>query len=106
VLGDGSRRHPKLKEPDGPSGAKCRDACGPDCPGTCEVEFPNAFRCGTHAGCRTHDACYDTAVANGETYRFGPATTSATRTRSCGKVLARLGHSPTAGYRPSPSSGP
>jgi hypothetical protein len=89
VLGDGSRRHPKLKEPDGPSGAKCRDARGPDSPGTCEtvgtytqqylvgdcgylVEFPNALRCGTHAGCRTHDACYDTAVANGETYRFGP----------------------------------
>jgi len=34
------------------------------------VEFPNALRCGTHAGCRTHDACYDTAVANGETYRY------------------------------------
>lgn len=89
TLGEGSRRHPKLKEPDGPSGAKCRGACGADCPDTCKtvgtyseqylvgncgyvVEFPDALLCGTHAGCRSHDACFDTAVAKGETYLFGP----------------------------------
>jgi Domain of unknown function (DUF4157) len=88
-LGEGTRRSPKLKEPDGPGGAKCRGACGPDCPNNCRnvdtyseqyvvgncgyrIEFPNAISCGTHAGCRSHDACFDTAVANGETYIFGP----------------------------------
>ncbi len=88
-LGEGTRRHPKLKEPDGPSGAKCRGACGPDCPDTCKtvgayteqyeigscgyvIEFPNALLCGTHAGCRSHDGCFDAAVANGETNLFGP----------------------------------
>jgi hypothetical protein len=88
-LGKGTRREPKLKEPDGPTGAKCRGACGPDCPDTCKtvgsyneqyevggcgylIEFPNALLCGTHAGCRTHDACFDAAVANGETQLGGP----------------------------------
>jgi Domain of unknown function (DUF4157) len=88
-LGEGTRRSPKVKEPDGPSGAKCRGACGPDCPTTCKnvgtyteqyvvgdcgylIEFPNAILCGTHEGCRVHDACFDAAVANGETDLFGP----------------------------------
>ena len=88
-LGMGTRRQPKLKAPVGPSGALCRGACGPDCPNTCNwvgsyieafavgncgyvVEFPNALQCGTHKGCRAHDACFDTAVARGETYLFGP----------------------------------
>jgi hypothetical protein len=88
-LGKGTRREPKLKEPEGPTGAKCRGACGGDCPGTCKtigtyseqyvvggcgyvVEFPNAISCGTHAGCRAHDACFDAAVANGETAINGP----------------------------------
>ena len=83
-LGQGTRRQPKLKEPDGPAGAKCRGACGADCPDTCKfvgtyseqyeagncgylIEFPNALLCGTHAGCRDHDSCFDAAVANGET---------------------------------------
>ncbi|MGH3889430.1 MAG: hypothetical protein ACRDSZ_23195 [Pseudonocardiaceae bacterium] len=88
-LGKGTKRQPMLKAPDGPSGDKCRGACGPDCPDTCKnvgsyaerytvghcsylLEFPNALLCGTHAGCRTHDACYDAAVANGESYPYGP----------------------------------
>jgi len=88
-LGKGTRREPKLKEPDGPGGAKCRGACGEDCPNTCKsvgtyteqyevggcgylIEFPNALLCGTHAGCRAHDACFDAAVASGETDIGGP----------------------------------
>jgi hypothetical protein len=88
-LGEGTRRRPKLKAPDGPAEAKCRGACGPDCPDQCKavgtyteqyvvgrcgyaVEFPNALLCGTHEGCRFHDACFDAAVANGESYLFGP----------------------------------
>jgi hypothetical protein len=88
-LGKGTRREPKLKEPNGPDGAKCRGACGADCPDTCKsvgtyaeqyevggcrylIEFPNALLCGTHAGCRSHDGCFDAAVANGETDLGGP----------------------------------
>lgn len=88
-LGAGTRRSPKLKWPDGPGEAGCRGACGPDCPDTCKplgtyveeyvvggkgylIEFPDALLCGTHEGCRVHDACFDTAVANGERYLFGP----------------------------------
>jgi hypothetical protein len=82
-LGKGTRRSPKLKAADGPHGAKCRGACGADCPSTCKsigtyteeyvvgdtrylIEFPHALLCGTHAGCRAHDACYDDAVRAGE----------------------------------------
>jgi hypothetical protein len=88
-LGKGTRREPKLKEPDGPAGAKCRGACGADCPDTCKpagtyleqyevggcgylIEFPNALQCGTHSGCRLHDGCFDAAVAAGETQLGGP----------------------------------
>lgn len=88
-LGRGTRRHPKLKAPEGPSGAKCRGACGPDCPDTCKsigtyrerylaggckytIEFPAALQCGTHTGCRHHDACFDTAVSRGESHPSGP----------------------------------
>lgn len=35
-LGKGTRRHPKLKAPDGPGGARCRGACGRGCPDTCK----------------------------------------------------------------------
>ncbi len=63
-----------------PGGGLCRGACGPACPATC-VAAPAAtecvswqtkdckqhkkvctygvLSCGTHAGCRVHDACYD-----------------------------------------------
>lgn len=88
-LGEGTKRRPKLKWPDGRGEAGCRGACGPDCPNTCknegtyteeyvvgdkgyEIEFPNVLKCGTHEGCRIHDACFDTAVARGEKYLFGP----------------------------------
>jgi hypothetical protein len=88
-LGAGTRARPKLKAPDGPAGAQCRGACGPDCPDSCRsvgtyverfevgdcgylVEFPNVLLCGTHEGCRIHDACFDAAVANGETELGGP----------------------------------
>lgn len=65
------------------SGSKCRGACGPDCPSTCtaapglEVCVDDAascehqqcsyagVTCGTHAGCQTHDDCYDACSASG-----------------------------------------
>lgn len=88
-MGDGTRRSPKLREPDGPKEAKCRGACGVDCPETCKrvgtyteeyvvgdtgylIEFPNAIKCGTHEGCRIHDACFDDAVRKGEREMGGP----------------------------------
>ena len=65
-----------------PSGAQCRGACGPDCE-TCEPtpryqyvdpatgdtwEYANYDVCGTHDGCRQHDAAFDWAAAvHGET---------------------------------------
>ena len=61
----------------GPTGAMCRDACGPDCPPTCstwrytECIGPKRFRhvtrytCGTHQGCRDHDRCLDNCAAQG-----------------------------------------
>jgi hypothetical protein len=82
-MDEGTRRSPKLKDPGAPGGAKCRGACGVDCPPTCKVvgtyrekyvvagtgyliEFPNAILCGTHEGCQWHDACFDVAVGQGE----------------------------------------
>ncbi len=63
------------------SGAECRGACGADCPDTCRsipaqeqcLEWQSAdgtwhsktcrwdglIECGSHAGCRAHDTCYD-----------------------------------------------
>ena len=60
------------------SGSLCRGACGPDCPSSCtplmnqvlcvpdpsgnwhfNCEYPDVLRCGSHAGCRAHDLCYD-----------------------------------------------
>jgi len=62
------------------SKAKCRGACGPDCPPSCSIGAPvstclewqdaqcgwhaktctyQVQRCGSHLGCRVHDACYD-----------------------------------------------
>ncbi len=63
------------RNPHIPSGALCRGACGSDCK-TCQHElehreceetpdghfwwiYPNYEDCGTHLGCRNHDACYD-----------------------------------------------
>jgi hypothetical protein len=58
------------------SGALCRGACGPDCE-TCQVypfyhhtdpvtgqvwEYTNFYICGTHEGCRQHDAAFDWAA--------------------------------------------
>lgn len=62
----------------GPGGATCRGACGPDCePANCGTpseawrcitengsntgykELWLVYSCGTHAGCREHDDCYD-----------------------------------------------
>lgn len=88
--GGGWTGHPKSKWPVGPlavfprdpgikSGALCRGACGPDCdtcanekerrvceetPDGCHVwwVYPNYSVCGSHSGCRNHDACYDWCV--------------------------------------------
>lgn len=66
------------------SGSTCRGACGGDCPSTC-MPLPTRMvceddaascqhvdctltgvSCGTHAGCREHDDCYDACAAAGE----------------------------------------
>jgi hypothetical protein len=61
----------------GPTGATCRDACGPDCPSTCDTRrykeciddrrYRHVTRhtCGTHQGCRDHDRCLDNCAAAG-----------------------------------------
>jgi hypothetical protein len=77
------------RDPGIPSKAKCRGACGPDCD-TCKSEkehrvceetgdgchvwwvYPNYQDCGTHLGCRNHDACYDWCAEGGETSILGP----------------------------------
>jgi hypothetical protein len=69
------------RDPRFPSGGLCRGTCGVDCPPdpTCETPYDkpvcenvgdrhvwhtyvNYARCGTHQGCRDHDACYDYAA--------------------------------------------
>jgi hypothetical protein len=71
-------RVPFLKDPGIPSGAKCRWACGGDCPESCvdhadvviwlpepiaggyyKITYPGVISCGTHEGCRWHDDCFD-----------------------------------------------
>ncbi|MGB7001836.1 MAG: rhodanese-like domain-containing protein [Halobacteriota archaeon] len=63
------------RDPGIPSDALCRGACGGDCPITCdnlpdtricvsdgEHDFVCSYKvitCGSHLGCREHDACYD-----------------------------------------------
>lgn len=63
-----------------PSGGQCRGACGADCPASCRPGTPATAclewqtadcqwhakvctypvrECGSHQGCRDHDACYD-----------------------------------------------
>jgi outer membrane protein OmpA-like peptidoglycan-associated protein len=78
---------PLPRDPHIASGSLCRGACGPNCPTTCtplpnrkvcvddaagachwEFEYPGVISCGSHLGCRNHDACYDRcAAASGET---------------------------------------
>ncbi|WP_150494638.1 hypothetical protein [Streptomyces kanamyceticus] len=69
---------PHLMDPMIASGAKCRGVCGPDCAQSCRAEpdehrcvpdstglrhhicvYQGVQNCGTHRGCRDHDACYD-----------------------------------------------
>ena len=73
---------PLLRDPHLPSGALCRGACGPDCPSSCAAQpnvtlcipdstghchvsctYSSVIECGSHAGCREHDACYDRCAA-------------------------------------------
>jgi|GEM_PF-4516524 len=76
---------PFLQDPDIPGDADCRGACGGNCPVTCTesndiqlaikdpensdsyylVTYEDVKNCGTHAGCRWHDWCFDRCV---ETY--------------------------------------
>ena len=67
---------------EGPCGARCRGACGPDCDPDACLTLPavecltgddgllmgdarplSLISCGSHAGCRDHDACYDACNA-------------------------------------------
>jgi peptidoglycan hydrolase-like protein with peptidoglycan-binding domain len=63
--------------PDAGFGAnQCRGACGGGCPKSCSIEVAyectgstqlrrvEAFTCGTHQGCREHDACLDNCMQN------------------------------------------
>jgi hypothetical protein len=76
------------RNPGIPSKSLCRGACGPNCD-TCAPEdkvvcenledgttfvwiYPNYVVCGTHQGCRDHDACYDWCADDGETGIIGP----------------------------------
>lgn len=55
---------------------QCRGACGGGCPKSCSIEVSfecmgasqlrrvEAFTCGTHQGCREHDACLDNCLLN------------------------------------------
>ena len=70
------------------SGSLCRGACGPNCDTcsdprdeiACEETadghqfwiYPNFVECGSHQGCRDHDACYDWCAAGGERSIIGP----------------------------------
>ncbi len=75
----GTAGAPQLRNPHIASGSLCRGACGADCePNNCAEEsditvnhpsdtgehyyvcnYPNVVNCGSHQGCREHDACYD-----------------------------------------------
>jgi hypothetical protein len=76
--------YPEPKDPGIPSGGKCRDACGEDCPSTCRTQptqkvcfteqstgrkysctYPGVILCGTHIGCQIHDRCYDGCASLG-----------------------------------------
>jgi hypothetical protein len=79
---------PYLEDPMIPSGAKCRGVCGPDCAKSCQAQsdeyrcvpsrdglshshshsiciYKGVQSCGTHRGCRNHDACYDWCSEHG-----------------------------------------
>jgi hypothetical protein len=76
---------PFLRDPHIPSGSLCRGACGADCPSTCTplpdvtlcvtdatgkchftCTYISVIQCGSHLGCRIHDACYDACAAAGD----------------------------------------
>jgi hypothetical protein len=75
---------PYLEDPMIPSGAKCRGVCGPDCAKNCRARpdqhrcvpdrgglthsiciYKGVQTCGSHRGCRNHDACYDWCSEHG-----------------------------------------
>lgn len=76
----GPKRNVMQRDPGITSTAKCRGTCGVDCPeGTCDEPrnlimctkrgeghvwhtYENYATCGTHQGCKDHDACYDAAA--------------------------------------------
>jgi hypothetical protein len=73
--------HGQRRNEFGPMDGKCRDACGADCPDTCDVDEYNEctedgksirvvtrYQCGTHQGCRDHDDCLDACIAP---YEYG-----------------------------------
>ncbi|TWJ02465.1 uncharacterized protein DUF4157 [Mucilaginibacter frigoritolerans] len=85
----GASGTPLLINPHIPSGSLCRGACGVNCPDTCTHEadqviclpdstgtchftytYTGVLSCGSHAGCRTHDDCYDACEAAGDTLGF------------------------------------
>lgn len=84
----GTKGAPALIDPGLPGGAKCRGACGEDCPDErCDLlvdsdgamqplvitiqdprgicTYNNVLNCPSHAGCRIHDDCFDACAAKG-----------------------------------------
>ena len=76
-----------------PCGAQCPGTCGPDCPtNNCTSTFAwycdkdaagqntgtkrvwRRYSCGSHAGCRAHDSCYDTCNATNGCGSWGATT--------------------------------
>ena len=85
----GTNNAPSLIDPGITSGAKCRGACGQDCPpDRCELlkdasgnmqpltvviqnprgicTYNNVIECPMHPGCVKHDACFDTCAEGGQ----------------------------------------
>jgi hypothetical protein len=80
------------KDPSVASGSSCRGACGSGCPDTRQerpdivrcfpdpndanahlfLTYSSVIECGTHAGCREHDACFDRCAEDGEESVVGP----------------------------------
>jgi len=113
---------PFLKSPPIFSGSNCRGACGGGCPkGSCIslkditirvtdplndanhylLTYSEVIECGTHAGCRWHDACFDECAKNyGEDDWYEPCH------QYCNKVVAVDMYGPDWGYSWKDGGGP
>ena len=113
---------PFLKSPPIFSGSDCRGTCGGGCPDGCCISlkditirvadplndanhylltYSEIIECGTHAGCRWHDACFDEcAKTYGEDDWYEPCH------QYCNKVVAVDKYGPDWGYSWQGGGGP